>query len=64
MTTYDTRYLLGMSVVSLVLLKLSNIKWHQISFVIKFIAIFLLLNILTVYLLHLNMGLIYINHVP
>ena len=23
------------------LLKLSNIKWHQISFVIKFIAIFL-----------------------
>ena len=40
MTTYDTRYLLGMSVVSLVLLKLSNIKWHQISFVIKFIAIF------------------------
>ena len=64
MTTYDTRYLLGMSVVSLVLLKLSNIKWHQISFVIKFIAIFSLLNILTVYLLHLNMGLIYINHVP
>ncbi len=50
MTTYDTRYLLGMSVVSLVLLKLSNIKWHQISFVIKFIAIFSLLNILTVYL--------------
>ena len=64
MTTYDTRYLLGMSVVSLVLLKLSNIKWHQISFVIKFIAIFSLLNILTVYLLHLNMGLIYISHVP
>ncbi|MGH2285541.1 energy-coupling factor transporter transmembrane protein EcfT, partial [Enterococcus faecalis] len=49
-TTYDTRYVLGMSVVSLVLLKLSNIKSHQICFVIKFIAIFSLLNILRVYL--------------
>ncbi|MGC3601890.1 energy-coupling factor transporter transmembrane protein EcfT, partial [Enterococcus faecalis] len=32
MTSYETRYLLGMSVVSLVLLNLSNIKWHHISF--------------------------------
>ncbi len=42
MTTYDTRYLLGMSVVSLVFVKnyqiLNGIKY---LFVIKFIAIFL-----------------------
>ncbi|WP_086350420.1 energy-coupling factor transporter transmembrane component T family protein [Candidatus Enterococcus clewellii] len=50
MTTYDTRFLLGMSVASVVLFKLSNIKWHQISFVIKFIFVFSVLNILAVYL--------------
>lgn len=50
MTTYDTRFLLGMSVASIALFKLSNIKWHQISFVIKFIFVFSVLNILAVYL--------------
>lgn len=50
MTTYDTRFLLVMSVASVILFKLSNIKWHQISFVIKFIFVFSVLNILAVYL--------------
>jgi energy-coupling factor transport system permease protein len=50
MTTYDTRFLVGMTIFSLILFKLSNIKWHQISFVVKFIAIFSLLNIVAVYL--------------
>ncbi|MTD42391.1 energy-coupling factor transporter transmembrane protein EcfT [Erwinia sp. CPCC 100877] len=50
MTTYDTRFLIGMTIFSLVLFKLSNIKWHQISFVVKFIFIFSLLNIVAVYL--------------
>ncbi|MBP1045310.1 energy-coupling factor transporter transmembrane protein EcfT [Enterococcus sp. BWM-S5] len=50
MTTYDTRFLLGMSIASVVLFKVSNIKWHQISFVIKFIFVFSVLNILAVYL--------------
>ncbi|EOI03006.1 cobalt transporter [Enterococcus moraviensis ATCC BAA-383] len=50
MTTYDTRFLIGMTVFSLVLFKLSNIRWHQISFVVKFIFIFSLLNIIAVYL--------------
>ncbi|MBO0473587.1 cobalt transporter [Enterococcus sp. DIV0840] len=50
MTTYDTRFLIGMTVFSLVLFKLSNIKWHQISFVVKFIFVFSLLNIIAVYL--------------
>ncbi|ALS01984.1 hypothetical protein ATZ33_11505 [Enterococcus silesiacus] len=50
MTTYDTRFLLGMTIFSLILFKLSHIKWHQISFVVKFIFVFSLLNILAVYL--------------
>ena len=50
MTTYDTRFLIGMTLFSLILFKLSNIKWHQISFVVKFIFVFSLLNIIAVYL--------------
>jgi energy-coupling factor transport system permease protein len=50
MTTYDTRYLLVMSIGSLLLLKIAHIKWHQISVVVKFIIAFSILNILTVYL--------------
>ena len=50
MTTYDTRYLAGISILSLVLFKFANIKWHQISFVMTFIILFSLLNILAVYI--------------
>ncbi|MDA9471449.1 energy-coupling factor transporter transmembrane component T family protein [Enterococcus sp. 5H] len=50
MTTYDTRFLIGMTIFSLILFKLSNIKWHQISFVVKFIFVFSLLNIIAVYI--------------
>lgn len=50
MTTYDTRFLVGMTLFSLLLFKFSNIKWHQISFVVKFICIFSLLNLIAVYL--------------
>ncbi|MEI5994960.1 cobalt transporter [Enterococcus sp. 4G2_DIV0659] len=50
MTTYDTRFLIMMTLFSLVLFKLSHIKWYQISFVVKFIFVFSLLNIVAVYL--------------
>lgn len=50
MTTYDTRFLLAMTVLSLLLFKYSNIKWHQISFVVKFICVFSLLNLIAVYI--------------
>ncbi|MGM0213870.1 energy-coupling factor transporter transmembrane component T family protein [Enterococcus sp. AZ109] len=50
MTTYDTRYLLVISIFSLFLFKLANIKWHQISFVMKFIFFFSVLNLLAVYI--------------
>lgn len=50
MTTYDTRLLAFMAVFSFVLFKLADIKWQQVSFVIKFIAVFSLLNIFAIYL--------------
>lgn len=50
MTTYDTRFLLFMCVFSVLLFALSKIRWRQISFVVKFILIFSLLNILAVYI--------------
>lgn len=50
MTTYDTRFLLGTSLLSIILFKISHIKWRDISFIIKFISIFSLLNIIAVYL--------------
>ncbi|MFS7401500.1 energy-coupling factor transporter transmembrane component T family protein [Carnobacterium maltaromaticum] len=50
MTTYDTRFLLFMCAFSVLLFALSKIRWRQISFVVKFILIFSLLNILAVYI--------------
>lgn len=50
MTTYDTRFLLGMSLLSIVLFRISKIKWSDISFVVKFIIVFSVLNLLTVYI--------------
>ena len=49
MTTYDTRFLLATSILSLFLFKVSQIKWADISFIVKFISIFSILNILAVY---------------
>lgn len=50
MTTYDTRFLLVVSIFSMVLVKLAGIKWQQVSFVVKFIAFFSILNLLAVYI--------------
>lgn len=50
MTTYDTRFLAATSILSLVIFKVSGIKWRQISFVVKFIAFFTIINIVAVYL--------------
>ncbi|MFL2101059.1 energy-coupling factor transporter transmembrane component T family protein [Desemzia sp. FAM 23989] len=50
MVGYDTRFLLFISLLSVVLFKMADIKWHQISFVVKFIAVFSILNLVTVYL--------------
>ncbi len=50
MTTYDTRFLVLFSLISLGLFKLGQIKWHQVSFVMTFILFFSLLNLLAVYI--------------
>ncbi|OFI50513.1 hypothetical protein BG261_01145 [Floricoccus tropicus] len=50
MISYDTKFLVAISIFSLVLFKISDIKWKQISFVMKFIVVFSLLNLLVVFL--------------
>ncbi|WP_057491268.1 energy-coupling factor transporter transmembrane component T family protein [Streptococcus orisasini] len=50
MTTYDTRLLIFIGILSLYLFKKADIHWHQISFVIKFITVFAIINVIVVYL--------------
>lgn len=50
MITYDTRVLLGMFVVSIIVFKISKVKFKQISFVLYFILIFLLLNNIAIFI--------------
>lgn len=50
MSTYDTRLLAVLSVFSFVFLKVSKIKWKDVSFMLGFTAVFLLMNNLLVYL--------------
>ena len=51
MTTYDTRLIAVVGLSSLILFKMADIRWKQISFVIKFIGFFALLNVLMVCLI-------------
>ena len=50
MITYDTRVLLFMLVSSLIIFRVSQIEWKQISTVFKFILFFLCLNLLAIFL--------------
>lgn len=50
MITYDTRYLLIVSLVAIILFKISELKWYQVSFVVKFILFFTIINLVAVYL--------------
>jgi len=50
MISYDTRFLLGLAIFSIILFRTARISYREISFVVKFIAFFSLLNLLTVYL--------------
>ena len=49
MVSYDTRFLLLLAVFSIVLFRMAKIKYREISFVIKFIVFFSVLNLVTVY---------------
>ena len=50
MITYDTRVLLGMFVISIIVFKISKVKFKQVSFVLYFILIFLLLNNIAIFI--------------
>lgn len=50
MVTYDTRLILTVALGSLILIRLSDIRWRDISLVLSFIAVFAGLNVLMVYL--------------
>ncbi|MBP2622773.1 energy-coupling factor transporter transmembrane component T family protein [Streptococcus oricebi] len=50
MISYDTRLLLGIALLSLVLLRVSQIRYRDVSFVLLFAVAFALLNLLMVYL--------------
>ncbi|MCD7842493.1 MAG: energy-coupling factor transporter transmembrane protein EcfT [Lachnospiraceae bacterium] len=50
MLTYDTRILLLMLVISLVIFKVSETEWKQVGTVFKFILLFLCLNLFAVWL--------------
>ena len=49
MISYDTRFLLLLAVLSIVLFRTAKIKYREISFVVKFIVFFSVLNLVTVY---------------
>lgn len=50
MVTYDTRVLLGMFVISIIVFKISKVEFKQISFVLYFILIFLMLNNVAIFI--------------
>ncbi len=50
MLTYDTRVLITMLIISLMIFKISKTEWKQVGTVFKFILLFLCLNLLTVFL--------------
>ena len=50
MITYDTRVPLGMFVISIIVFKISKVKFKQVSFVLYFILVFLLLNNIAIFI--------------
>lgn len=50
MITYDTRVLLGMFVISIIVFAVSKVKFKEISFVLYFILVFLLINNIAIFI--------------
>ena len=50
MITYDTRVLLGMFILSIIAFKISKVEFKQISFVLYFILVFLLINNIAIFI--------------
>lgn len=56
MMTYDTRVLAVMLVLSLCIYKISEIEWKQVGTVFKFVLVFMIINVLAIYLFSPNQG--------
>lgn len=56
MLSYDTRVLLVMLVCSLVIFAVSKTEWRQVGAVFKFIMLFLIINLLAIFLFSPNQG--------
>lgn len=56
MTSFDTRFLAAVSLLSLVFFKLADIKWSQVAFVVKFISFFSLLNLVAIFIFQPSYG--------
>lgn len=56
MLTYDTRVLVVMLVLSLILFKVSKTEWKQVGSIFKVILFFLVINVLAIYLFAPNQG--------
>ncbi|RPA60544.1 energy-coupling factor transporter transmembrane protein EcfT [Aerococcus agrisoli] len=50
MTSYDTRFLIGLGILSLILFWVSKIQWSEVKTVIYFILFFSILNLITIYI--------------
>ena len=50
MTSFDTRFLIFVMVISLITMKIAKIKWEEISFLIKIVAVFSIINLLAIYI--------------
>lgn len=65
MVSYDTRFLVLLSVLALGILKSAQIKWSEISFLVKFIGGFTIFNLLMVYVFapHYGVELYHSSHI-
>ena len=50
MTSFDTRFLIFVMVLSLISMKIAKIKWEEISFLIKIVAVFSIINLLAIFI--------------
>ena len=50
MTSYDTRFLILVMALSLLAMKIAEIHWEDVAFLIKIVAVFSLINILAIYI--------------
>lgn len=50
MTTFDTRYLFFIMLISLITMKIAKIKWEDVSFLVKVVFVFSLINIIAIYI--------------